>query len=67
MFLDTTYTSIVNVRVIIIRKHELSLIKMYCSSNEAQSVYNYKRNQRLKDIITLHVAFKQQNFGPYAN
>jgi len=58
-FLDTTYISNVNVRVIINCKHKLSLIKIYCSSIEAQSVYNYKRNQDLKDIITLHVAFKQ--------
>ena len=43
-----------------VHKHELSLIKMYYSSNEDQFVNNYKRNQRLKDIITLHVAFKQQ-------
>jgi hypothetical protein len=60
-FLGMTYTSFVNVRVTDIHKHELSLIKMYCSSIEAQSVYNYKRNQRLKDIITLHVAFEQRN------
>ena len=59
-FLDKTYTSIVNMIVSIIHKHELSLIKMYCSSIEAQYVCNYKRNHRLKDIMTLHVAFKQR-------
>jgi hypothetical protein len=58
-FLDMTYTSIVNMRVMNIHKHELGLITMYCSSTEALSVDNYKRNQCLKDIFTLHVAFKQ--------
>lgn len=55
-----SYTSIVNVRVTNIHKHELSVITMYCSCIEAKSVYNYKRNQHLKDIITLHVSFKRQ-------
>jgi len=53
-FLDTTLS--VNVRVMNVHKHELSLIKMYCSS----TVYKYKINQCLKDSITLHVTFKQR-------